>query len=45
MTDLDEFDESETILRTLFQINLEYYQFNRIGGRLFNDIKFSEDLL
>ena len=45
MTDLDELTESETILRTIFKIDLEYYQFNKIGGRLFDKINFNEDLL
>lgn len=45
MTDLDELTESESVLRTIFKLEMEYYKFNRIGGRVFQDIKFNEDLL
>lgn len=45
MTDLDERDESETVLRTIFKLNMQYYKFYPIGGRLFNKINFNEDLL
>ncbi|WP_296882124.1 hypothetical protein [uncultured Methanobrevibacter sp.] len=45
MTDLDERDESEPVLRTIFKLNMQYYKFYPIGGRLFDDINFNEDLL
>ena len=45
MTDLDERDESETVLRTIFKLNMQYYKFYPIGGRLFDSINFDEDLL
>ena len=45
MTDLDERDESETVLRTIFKLNMQYYKFYPIGGRLFDKINFNEDLL
>ena len=45
MTDLDELTESESVLRTIFKLEMEYYKLNRIGGRVFQDIKINEDLL
>lgn len=45
ITDLDELDSSETILRTIFKLNMDYYTFYRIGGRTFDSIKISEELL
>ena len=45
MTDLDERDESETVLRTIFKLNMQYYKFYPIGGRLFQSINFNEGLL
>lgn len=45
MTDLDELNESETVLRTIFKLNMQYYAFYPIGGRIFNSINFTEDLL
>lgn len=45
LLDLDEFDSSETILRTIFRLEMSYYSFYKIGGRLFNSINFNEELL
>ena len=45
MTDLDERGESETVLRTIFKLNMQYYKFYPIGGRLFDSITFNEGLL
>lgn len=45
ITDLDELDTSETLLRTIFRLNMNFYSFYPIGGRLFNSIDISEDLL
>lgn len=45
VTDLDELDSSETVLRTIFRLNMEYYAFYEIGGRTFDSIKISEGLL
>lgn len=45
MTDLDERNESETVLRTIFKLNMQYYKFYPIGGRLFDEINFNEGLL
>lgn len=45
MTDLDELSESETVLRTIFKLNMQYYAFYPIGGRVFDSINFNEDLL
>lgn len=45
ITDLDELGESEPILRTIFKLEMQYYRFYPIGGRLFNSIKFDEGLL
>ena len=45
MTDLDELSESETVLRTIFKLNMQYYKFYPIGGRLFDSITFNEGLL
>lgn len=44
-TDLDELSESETVLRTIFKLNMQYYAFYPIGGRVFDSITFNEDLL
>ena len=45
VTNQDELDVSETILRTIFRLNMDYYMFYGIGGRLFNSITINEDLL
>ena len=45
MTDLDELGDSEPVLRTIFKLNMQYYKFYPIGGRLFEEINFNEDLL
>ena len=45
VTDLDEYDSSETILRTIFRLEMNYYSFYNVGGRLFDSIKFKERLL
>lgn len=39
-TNLDELDVAEPVLRTIFKINLDYYQYHKIGGRLFENIEF-----
>lgn len=45
VTDLDELDSSEPILRTIFRLQMQYYSFYRIGGRVFNSIHINEGLL
>lgn len=45
VTDLDELDPSEPILRTIFRLQLQYYRFYRIGGQLFKTIHINEGLL
>lgn len=45
VTDLDELDTSETILRTIFKTQMEYYTFYSIGGRTYDSINIREDLL
>lgn len=45
ITNLDELDIAEPILRTIFKINLDYYQYCHIGGRVFENIRLKEELL
>lgn len=45
VTDLDELDSSEPILRTIFRLEMQYYRFHSIGGRVFNSISINEGLL
>lgn len=45
VTDLDELDPSEPVLRTIFRLQMNYYKFYRIGGRVFDSISFDEGLL
>lgn len=45
VTDLDELDSSETILRTIFKTQMEYYTFYSIGGRTYDSINIREELL
>lgn len=40
VTDLDELDVSETVLRTIFKLEMNYYDYYEIGGRPFQDFKF-----
>lgn len=42
VTDLDELDLSETLLRTIFKLEMNYYDYYEIGGRSFQDFKFIE---
>lgn len=43
--DMDELDIAEPVLRTLIQLDMDYYLTHKLGGRLFNEIKINEDLL
>lgn len=45
ITDLDELDPSEPILRTIFRLEMRYYSFYRIGGQLYENISVNEGLL
>lgn len=45
VTNLDELDESEPLLRTIFRLEMNYYQFYKIGGRAFNSFTIHEELL
>ena len=42
VTDLDELELSETLLRTIFKLEMNYYDYYEIGGRSFQDFKFIE---
>lgn len=43
--DMDELDIAEPVLRTLIQLDMDYYLTHELGGRLFNEITITEDLL
>lgn len=42
ITDLDELEVSETLLRSIFKLNMNYYTYYNIGGRVFTDFKVEE---
>ncbi len=42
VTDLDELNASETLLRSIFKLNMDYYTYYEIGGRTFTDLIFEE---
>lgn len=39
ITDLDELEVSESILRSIFKLEMNYYTYYEIGGRVFTDFK------
>lgn len=43
--DLDDYEPTETVLRTIIKLNMEYYSFYKIGGKPFNNLQISEELL
>lgn len=43
--DLDELNVSETVLRTIFKLEMDYFKYYNIGGRTFTDYEFSEELI
>lgn len=43
ITDLDELNVSETVLRTIFKLEMNYYKYYEIGGRSFTTVCFEED--
>ncbi len=45
ITDLDELDISEPVLRTIFKLRMDYYTYHLIGGEVYENHDFSEDLL
>lgn len=45
ITNLDDYNLTETVLRTIFKITMNYNSFYKIGGKTYNNIKISEDLL
>ena len=44
-TDLDDYQLSETSLRTIIKLSMNYHMFYKIGGKTYNNIKISEDLI
>lgn len=42
VNDLDELNVSEPLLRTVFKLNMNYYNYYEIGGRTFTDFIFEE---
>lgn len=44
VNDLDELNISEPLLRTIFKLNMNYYNYYEIGGRTFTDFCFEEIL-
>ncbi len=45
VTNLDELDISQPVLRTIFKLNMNYYSYYKIGGKSFNNLNLSGDLL
>lgn len=45
VTDLDELNISEPLLRTIFKLNMNFFTYYKIGGRTFTDVCFEEELL
>ena len=45
ITDLDELDLSEPLLRTIFKLEMDYFTYYEIGGKTFEDFIVSEELL
>ena len=43
VTDLDELEPSESVLRTIFKLEMNYFTFYEIGGRPFNDLNFIKE--
>lgn len=39
VTDLDELDPSREVLRTIFKLTMDYYQYYEIGGKPFTDFE------
>ncbi len=44
-TNLDDYNLTETALRTIIKLSMTYHTFYKIGGKTYNNIKISEDLL
>lgn len=45
ITNLDDLDKTGVVLRSIIKLNMEYYKYHQIGGRVFNDVKINEDLI
>ena len=44
ITDLDELEPSESVLRSIFKLNMNYHTYYNIGGRVFTDFTVEESL-
>lgn len=44
VTDLDELDPTGQVLRTIFKLNMDYYQYYPIGGKPFTDFELETEL-
>lgn len=44
ITDLDELEISESLLRTIFKLEMDYFQYYKIGGRNYMDYEISESI-
>lgn len=45
ITDLDELDISDVVLRTIIKLRMDYYTYYPIGGKLYENIEFTGDLI
>ncbi len=45
ITDLDELDISNVVLRTIIKLKMDYYTYYPIGGKLYENIEFTGDLI
>ena len=45
ITDLDELTLSQSILRTIFKLEMNYFKYYEIGGRPFTDLSFEKELI
>ena len=45
ITDLDELEPSQSILRTIFKLEMDYFKYYTIGGRTYDTFEIAEVLL
>lgn len=45
ITNMDELETTQPILRTIFKLGMEYWKFHEIGGTTYNSFEISEELL
>lgn len=45
VTNMDELDVSETVLRTIFKLNMDYLSYHTIGGKTIEDLTILERIL